>query len=127
MDYLNDKLDICNYINLLESVDKLQLLYFNDCQKLIFKNLKKPNLLNKEECELFELNLKLKNKYPDDLESDKLEKDNENEHLKILEYFIKKFKTDSFELTDMQLWDFLNPVYKRIIVNTIMQEKDLAI
>ncbi len=55
--YLKEKLDVTNYINLVEYVEKIQLLNFNEYQNLIFKNSKLPNLMSKEDCELFELDI----------------------------------------------------------------------
>ncbi len=107
LEYVKSKLDITSYMSYLETVDKLKLLNYNEIQNYTIKNLKKPNLLNKEERELYELEV---------TEVDS-EEDAGEKKLQLVKYFIKKLKEDSFEDTDKKLFDMLDSKLKVIILN----------
>jgi len=90
MNYLMKNLDITSYMELLSQFERQQLIIFNENQKYCFKSFKKPNLYDTDEMEIFEL----KYMNDDDLHKEKYEND-----LKLIKYFILKFKTDSFSET----------------------------
>ncbi len=119
LEYVKNKLDVKTYMKYLDTIDKLKIFNYNDVQNLCFKNLKKPNLLNKDEKDLFELEI-----LDDDPEAGtELENQNIEEKLKIVKYFIKKLREDSIEETDMKLFDFLDPKLKLMVLNESYDDK----
>ncbi len=120
LEYVQNKLDITSYMNYLDSVDKLKLLNYNEIQNYTLSNLKKPNLLNKEERELFDLEIiqddsHFQKKSEEDITCEK--------KLRLVKYFLRRLKDDSFEDVDKKLFDILEPRLKMIILNEAYKGK----
>ncbi len=118
LEYVRNKLDITSYMSYMDSIDKIKLFSYNELQNIAFKNLKKPNLYNKDELSLFELDV-------DDGKPDQKEEEVEDLEKKFLlvKYFIKKLKDSTFDELDKKLFDFLEPRLKKIILNEGALEK----
>jgi len=114
--YVKEKLDVNSYMKLLHYIDTILLIKFNDCQSLAFNYLKKPNLFNKHELELFDLDLNKRYGFEGEVTSKK-ERYLEIQNLTIIKYFIKLLKEDNFEEADEKLFDLLDTKYKKIILN----------
>ncbi len=113
MNFVLEKMDIISYMNLQSNFDKYQLFNFNKIQKLTFKNLRKPNLMVKEDLELFDLD------FSEDKDNNEKMKESEigEQNLKIIKYFTQKLKGEGLDETDEKLYDFLHPKFKNIIAD----------
>jgi hypothetical protein len=106
--YIDDKLEITNYLKMSSGIDRLRIFMYNEGQNLSFVHAKKPNLMDEEECDLFGINQNCKN--------DKQKEEYKIEtQLKIIKYFSNKLKTETFSDYDEKLWEFLDPKFKKII------------
>ncbi len=109
--FLMDKLDITSYMNVLNHIDKMQFLNYNETQKYCFKCMKKPNLMDEKEMALYEL------KYTKDEENH-----NDSKDLNLLKYFVMKFQEDMLDQTDEMLFDLLETKFKNVVKNHVNNE-----
>jgi len=114
INYLVEKLDITCYMSLISNFDRQQIVNFNESQKHSFKCIKKPNLNNEEEMEIFEL------KFIDEEEEHKEE---EQKNIELIKYFSSKLIEDTFDKTDALLFDLLDHKYKKIIWDYVYGNK----
>ncbi len=117
-DYLISKLDLLSYLKLCSDFEKILLFNFNDCQHYSFDYLKKPNALDKEELKLQDLHL--------NYEVDKVTSHEERRQaredkfkLKLMKYFVNKFKGESANVTDIKLFELLNNNMKEVIYDKV--------
>jgi hypothetical protein len=101
--YLDERLDIVNYLKTLEKFDRFRLLFLNYTQNACLDFIKKPNIHDEEEMEYLDHNFgkSLKNKEED-----------------IIQYYNHKIKSEDLsELTDIDtlLLFMINPAIKNKI------------
>ena len=111
--FLQEILDITSYINLQWNFQTLQLFNYNELQQIAFKHLRKPNLLNNEDKELFNLETKL-----DSTEEEKNQSKN-REDIRLIGYFTRLLREGDIENFDEKLFEMLDPKYKRIIAEEV--------
>jgi hypothetical protein len=102
--YLEDTLDITNYIKALEQLDRVKLLLLNTEQKLAFDFIKPPNLANGEELACFEFDL---------------DKDRTGNAMHIINYFIERAKNNDFDEKDLEMLPVLDPIIKKFIQGSV--------
>ncbi len=111
--YIEEKLDITYYMNLCATIQKLIILQYNSSQHASFNVLKKPNLYNQQELEMFDIDLNEKDqkdfKYIE-------EKVTDIEKINLIKYFVIKIKSKAMDTTDYRLFDYLEEHYKALIL-----------
>ncbi len=112
--YIQDKLDITSYMNLISHFEKHLLITYNDIQKHSFSFMKKPNLRSKEDKKTFDLEDRV------NITEDKNEKvlNNYNTQLKLAKYFITRLKNGDFGEYDEKMFDLLDIKLKKAIVDS---------
>ncbi len=126
LDFIIEKLDLISYIKLNSRFEKLLLLHYNDYQHFSFDFLKKPNLLDKKELEIFDIDFDYNCNDSDTIDTTKTGKKMKSEKLtlSLLKYYIAKLKENKLESTDEKLFDMLDNKFKKVVIeNAIVLNK----
>jgi hypothetical protein len=93
---------------MIEQINRVKLLLLNTKQKLAFEYLKKPNLGDKEELCLFEIDLN---------------RNKAKEALQIINYYIRKARDNSLNQNDIEMLPLLDPVLRKCIYEDQTKQK----
>ena len=102
-DYITKRLDISYYIKFTENVKHFRILLLdNKEQNLSFDYIKNPNLNDKHDLNLFEI---------------ELEKDPEKEIIQLINYYRKLKESKKIKDVDRELFSLLDPIITKYVGN----------
>jgi hypothetical protein len=100
LDYLNNRLDVTFYLKLIEKFDRFKVLFLNYYQNISLDYVKKPNINNKNDLDLLDIDFK---------------KDYEKEISGIILYFKQKLEKNEMNECDNHLLEMLDPIIQQKI------------